>query len=331
VIVETWNTGSASWVPSNRDSYTYSSSVATQLSQSWNTATSTWVNSVRATTTLDASGNETSFFSEIWNTATNSWVNSGQAFYTYNSANGILSSIYQSWNAGATTWVPQSQYLYTYNASNHLTAIVSRSGLGANWVNTDSTAYPSLTATGQPLTTLSYNWVSNAWNPIYRTTNTYTSGGLQSTSVTESWNGSSYVNSRRSFTFYNSFDQRTREYSETWNGGAWVVGTSNKEERFYYETVTTGIARTQAQPIQTYLFPVPATRHITLAMQWPAAQRIGISLRDVWGKELKHWEERVGAGVYTKELSVEALPVGTYFLCVQGGHEGWSGSFSVVR
>jgi hypothetical protein len=321
----------AAWRNQDREYHTYNSNgtLNTWVSQTWDTVNSSWVNFTRMTYNYDVNGNETLFLYELWNASTNNWKMSYRNTSTYSNANEILSLTAEYYDNSTNNWTNGYQFLYYYNSASHLIAHVNMNGSASGWMKGDSTSYSARNSTGYPLTSLGYTW-NGGWQPFKRYTYTYTSNNQKSSYTEEVWNGSNFDNVFRGFYFYNSYNQLLRTYSEVWAPGSWVFAPANREERLYYETVSTAVGNSLTNPVQAFIYPIPASKYLHLAVNSQLPQEIDFTIYDASGKVLLSWRDYAN-NLYTKKIDVDCLPIGNYFIQITGQKGYWSGSFQLVH
>jgi len=333
-LSEDWNSANSTWVPSTRYLTTYdgAANAIKEIVQMWNAGTSSWTNYELDSFAYDANHDETYQLQQMWSSYHNSWYNYSQATFVYSGTFKEQDVKSQRYDTLSSAWNNDYHAHFYYNISDQTIAATSQNGSGATWVNVDSSSYTLLNAGGLPLNTLSFTW-SSGWQPGSRITTTNAGAGLPFISVLEAWNGTAFTNANRTTSFYNSYGKPTTVYTEHWNGSAWIVNTSSDNiKRYYYDLISTGVGNVSAGAanIQGYLYPVPASEKINLAVRWSHPEPCTGTICDALGRQVANWTDKP-AEFYTREISVASLPAGHYYLRLEGQTECWSHVFAVTH
>ena len=333
-VSEDWNSTTSSWTPTDRFITTYdmAGNAIKEINQNWNTATSAWTNYNLDSFAYDANHNETYQLQQNWSAYHNSWYNFSQASFIYSATSAEQDVKSQNYDTLSNTWKNDYHAHYYYNTSDQVIAATTQNGSGVSWINSDSASYTLLDAAGLPLNTLSFVWTSGAWNPDYRITTTNAGAGSPFVAVFEQWNGTAYVNNSRSTSYYNSYNKPTAIYTEHWTGSTWAINASDNAKRYYYDLITTGVNNVAAgtPDIQVYLYPIPASEKINLAVHCAHPQQCTGTICDALGRQVAQWTGKAGEFA-TREISVAALPAGQYYLRLQGNAECLTKTFTVAH
>ncbi len=330
---ETWNTATSAWVNSNRSSYTYN--VAGQktgwLLQSWDAAGNVWRNDIRHGYEYDALGNDTTDVRQNWNTSANSWKNISYTKTVLTSFNKIGYIKSQRWNDTAAIWKDSFMLSNYYNGSNQLLA----SAYGPIYAGTitvlDSIYNIAMNTAGSPLTRILYQKdVSGSFNNPYRGINryiyTYDAAGHVLTNEIDYLDANfNSVNSMTGMSQYNSAGQITLD------GSVFQIdqGTFGRYHKvYYYEQSTTSVGnQANAAMPSISIYPSPAARYFTVAVDKPLAGAITGTICDITGKTWKQWSGLANAG-YSRQVDVSDLPAGLYNVRLSGS--GFTGSKMIV-
>jgi hypothetical protein len=176
---------------------------------------------------------------------------------------------------------------------------------------------------------LRFRWSTSNWQPLGRTTYTYTGGGsLESSRVEEAWNGTAFANKARAYSQYNGFGQLSRSYSESYAGNLWGVHPGDTEQRYHYQNYETAVppAPTASLPLQ--LSPNPANTRLSIEAGGRQVEVYEIAVYDLMGRLVLRQRQK-STGVLRAEISTLLLPDGIYLVRVSGGSESRQQRFAV--
>ncbi len=304
-----WDTTAGVWVNMFRQvkTFTAANKVATSLTELWNSGTSAWEANSRITNTYNATNKLLTMVSELWNTSTSAWDSGYKQLNTYDGMGNLTAEVYQNWDMTTTAWVNSGRDTHTYDAMNRRTQSLSESwGAGGTW------------ETGGPKTLYS-NF----------------DGTQPQTIITQVWDGGTmtYENSNRENYTYNADGKVTYYFDEEWNvtTSAWESTEFNTAERYRYESYTTSIPQAEgAFAGKAVLYPVPAGQSVTLDVSWEQPQPLTVTIADATGRVHSKWTVPAQQH-YTENISVGALPVGSYFVVLQTPESRTVRALTVVR
>jgi hypothetical protein len=331
---ESWDASSGTWAYPTVHHYAYNAAgdITLDSLQVSNMSSGAMINNARIIYAYDGLGRLSTILQQSWSSTGATWDNVQKDSISYTAAGKVAAWASWYFNAGSSSWIKDYRDVSYYNPLDFEIAAVHEFGKNGNWTSWDSAVHNVLNTAGFPLFDSIYNTY-----PILRlnerVTNTYTPTNQVSTVLRELYNGG-FLNAERRFSFYDANDQPIRHYNQAWDGSAWTFDGTTSEQRYYYEPYnTTGIQGTgrPAESVDAYVYPVPARNSITLAMSLSSQQDVKAAIYDAAGRLQLSWKESVRAGLYTKDLSVAALPAGTYYLSADGEQWHWSGRFVVTH
>lgn len=315
------------WMDQSRVNYQYDSAtgnIASQTSQDM--VGTTWVNDMMYSYTYDPANNVTSITSTIWNGT--SWDNNTKYVYYYNFLNKVTSSLIQTWNGSS--WQNSEHYIY-YSHDNNMTvdSVFYQVMVGPNWTTITKDVFAN-DANGDAIA----NWHYNGGVPEYADSTIYNAMHSRTAQTHKLWDSTAamFMNQKHYDWAYNAYNQPTTMQSSTWDSsGFWIFNNSDMLTTYYYMLDTaTKVAGVSNNAGNLNLYPVPAQNLLNIDMTWNKAQAFSVTVFDVQGRMLRHWNEAATTS-YSKTIPVTDLAAGNYFLVIKGTDGNTVRQFSIAH
>jgi hypothetical protein len=251
----------------------------------------------------DASENLVLFTDAQWDAAASAWVNKERSTYTY-AGTEMVSHNKEVWDAQTGQWKFERRKEYAYNG-NHVTSIVEYYYAQSSWQRDTKHLYSYNNNNDKDVETI------QTWNPA---TNTF-------------------VNSKQVVYKYNNYFMPTAITDYTWDKGmaGWTHIMGDKEYTYYYEAVfPSSVAKTDIEPNTLSIYPVPAAANVNIDVNFEQVQQSNISLHDMRGAIVRQWSEPATNTLH-KQLDVNDIPAGNYYVTVSTAKERLTGKLVVAR
>jgi|GEM_PF-1595814 len=268
-----------------------------------------WSQDRRNTYTYDSSNNILTSLQQI--NSGGSWLNQSNIIYTY-SGNHQTSYTYQSWNSGTATWDNVSRRFYIYNSNDTLISQTAETWSSGAWVN--NTRSINYVYTGGDLTayeTESWNTSLSAYEPGWKTFNTYNTNHQILNSRSVKWNAitASWDNDQNNDFTYAPNGTIASLLLQTWN--ATLSGWQNQfKTLYYYRAGYVGLNEFSAEKSNLNISPNPCGDQLTLSLSGNEVFS-SVIIRDLSGKTVLTYEPRQ-AGHF--RIGVGELRPGMYFV-----------------
>ena len=275
-------------------------------------------------------------------TTTQQWTDGSREIYTYNTAGKITEIVNEDLDFYSPVWYIRSREERSYDplTGDHISSIIQTS-IGAGWplLPDDKIDY---TYNGGVLeSSVSYNWVNSAWEPIWRYNFTYTAFGEPDVTTKQWWGNGAWNDLHVISSIYDANEILTQKTTEVWDNAVLknlfrinyaynADGTLHQDVTQYWNevqeaytdtsrnTYNYGIATlgtTETLLSDFSVFPNPA--HDMVHISFEQVAEATVSLTDLHGKVLR--SEAVSGQLYT--LPLEGLSAGVYLLTVKRGEE----------
>ena len=134
-------------------------------------------------------------------------------------ANGDVVEIITRSKVGA-SWVNISRDNYSYNANHQIVNVVEQKWESGAWAN-KTKKVANYNADGQIIEMSFYNWTAGNWKPDYSNVYQYDGAGNCTTTIVREDNSGTWKNSYRYTISYNSDNQTTQILQQNWLSGSW--------------------------------------------------------------------------------------------------------------
>jgi hypothetical protein len=335
-LMQTWDTGSKTYVNLVQDSFTYNSANDKMRHEweGWDKTTAAWIRAGDSVISRNAQHNITELLISRWSSAINMIDTNSLVVLRYD-ATGLLMESETSyvWNSGNHSWVYSKSDTLFYNASGQL-----RSQLFYQW-NTNSQkpdtstryyyTYDALTGYLSSSLRMIWSASSGALDSFSQEDYSYDATGKLTDKVTTTWLPAGPAKTNRTTNTYNSFDQLTNSTDYTWDvlNGNW---RPTVVRNYYYETYTPlSIAKGAAGKLQLIVSPNPATTYLDIRISAERGQGLAITLSDLEGRVKQQLNGIVDSDLHTR-INTASLPAGNYLLSVRSADGGSSARLVTV-
>jgi len=334
-ILQVRDVATGGWINSTNNTYTFTGgNEITRILQGWNTTLSTpaWANREKDTFAYDGSNNMIYHLAQTWDTTALSWRNTNLYLVTYNTLNQVTTIDHQVWNVPGSVWKNNTYTTYEYNAANLLSnTIVQRWDTGLLVWNNATADTIDYDGAGNKLVETNLRWdtAAHTWANQIRNKFTYDGSHNMITDTTLNWNtgAGAFVYNKLRINSYNSYNQVLVTTTESWNnptsswiyrlgGGPGPGGAADIEWRYYYEIyppITTSVGGAATASGHLSVYPVPASGHITVKLDWKNAAPFTVTILDITGRIVRQWNEPA-TQTYSRMLPVNDLAPGSYII-----------------
>lgn len=346
-LIQRWDFVSSSW--ENKDllfkTYDASSNLITQTTQEWNKTLGIWENKRQFVNGYDAKKRITNVIYLIWDGST--WTYNTQDSYFFDTKDNLVSTLKFNWNNGLSSWdssgkvetsfsstnkklietnsdyysgswIPQriSEYFYNTNDSIYLLKYKDWKASSSVWSNQNKTDYLYNTA-GQLIYQKSQRGLNDTgWQNYWQRDYEYDLAMNSVTQVHAWWRDmlNKYDTGTKITMAYNSYNQLTKYVWDFWDSSSKKF-IPNEMSNYYYEEYTAGIKDVKSQIGSLVAYPIPATQHLNLEINWQERQNFSVTIHDAVGRELSYWTLK-NEQHYKEHFSLDNFANGQFFIVV---------------
>lgn len=344
-IVQKWNDVTMAW--ENQDlifkTYDANSNLITQITQEWNKTLGIWENKNQFLNSYDAKNRITNIVYLLWD-GTN-WANNTQDSYFFDTNDNLVRTLKYNWNSGLSSWdssgkietsfsstnkklietnseyysgswIPQriSEYFYNTNDSIYLLKYKDWKASSSVWSNQNKTDYLYNTA-GQLIYQKSQRGLNDTgWQNFWQRDYEYDMAMNSVTQVHAWWRDmlNKYDTGSKITKVYNAYNQLTKYVWDFWDSTTKKF-IPNEMNIYYYEEYTVDIKENVAQKGSINLYPIPATNHLNVEINWTSKQNSTVLIYDIGGRVLKSWKQENKKNYY-ELISLSNFLSGQYLL-----------------
>ncbi len=213
-IYQSWDINSASWLYSNKQTMSYTSTNKFHASEFFVYANGNWVWDAKHYFIYNNNDLLEEFGGQSYDTTTATWTWGSRARYEYNS-NGLRTIAYSdSWDETSSSWLVYQQSFNHYNSQNKNDTTTTQLNWYGPWENYSRTILDYDNA-GRMITTVSQQWdtASNVWINHYQGNYGFNADGTMNYLLSKYWNAAtaSWENSSRTTFTYNNCNASARE------------------------------------------------------------------------------------------------------------------------